>query len=168
MIITTSSHLELKLNRLLIISMITLASACTPSKDNSSNLPNESNQPVKVKLARQQNKVVYGEDTRQDVYEVLDEDLQQRARRSIVAMFNSSDLSINSSTGVVTPEGSSLGSRYRLCDGQRYGNQISASGCSATLIDDDVIVQRVTVSKVRRNVIQSALYLGITCRTATL
>ena len=140
MITSTSSHLGLKLNRLLIIAMITLVSACTPSKDNSSKVTNESDQPVKVKLASQQNKVVYGEDTRQDVYEVLDEELQQRARRSIVAMFNSSDLSINSSTGVVTPEGSSLGSRYRLCDGQRYGNQISASGCSATLIDDDVIV----------------------------
>ncbi len=118
--------------------------ACTQEKDDlASSLPPKGitvSDSSNIDLKSQQNKVIYGEDTRQDVYELVDAELEQRARRSIVAMFDSGNLSINNSSGVVTVQGGTLGRRYRLCNGQRYRNQVTAASCSATLIDDDIIV----------------------------
>ena len=94
---------------------------------------------LQVSLEQARQSVIYGEDTRQDVYELNDFELEQKARRSILAMFDSQSLQI-SSDGSVSIRGGTLSQRYRLCTDQRYRNQIAASSCSATLIDNDIIV----------------------------
>ena len=140
MITYTCSHLRNWPKLLLIIIAIISFGACTSSDSKDQNRSKAPSNDVKVELASQQYKVIYGEDTRQDVYELVDSELEQRARRSIVAIFDSDNLNINAANDVVTVQGGTLGRRFRLCNDQRYRNQIAASSCSATLIDDDVVV----------------------------
>lgn len=92
-----------------------------------------------VRLETAQQEVVYGEDDRQDVYEVEDPALEQLARRSIMAMISSRSITIDQD-GSVSLRAGTLDQRYGLCSNQRYQEQITAASCSATLIDDDLIV----------------------------
>jgi MYXO-CTERM domain-containing protein len=83
--------------------------------------------------------VVYGDDDRQDWWEVEDPELQQLTRQSIVALMSlgSFDRS-DPNNWIVTSN--TLGENRNLCDGERYADQPAAAGCSGTLIGPDLVL----------------------------
>lgn len=91
-----------------------------------------------VQLASASQEVIYGADTRVEVYQASDA-LAEKARRSIFAMISAQaiDMSDPSDVGLFAD---TLGSSYGLCPDQRFRDQPTASSCSATLIDDDLLV----------------------------
>jgi len=84
--------------------------------------------------------VVYGIDDRKDVYVHPNAVLRQRARDSAVALFDSTRIVRYAVDGTWSPAGTTLGFAHNLCPGERYASQISASFCSGTLIDDDLVL----------------------------
>ena len=126
---------------LLIVAGLSGCSSQTESSDRSSPVTRlgEPATTHSVSLEVRQDQVIYGEDTRRDLYEVDDPELERLARRSIMAMFSENALQANDD-GSITVRGNTLGSRYGLCEDQRYRDQPAASSCSATLVDDDLIV----------------------------
>ena len=131
----------LGLNSVLICGLILgWLGGCTPhSKDSHQVLDSSSTVAPPVLLEERHDKVIYGEDTRQDVYELEDPDLERLARRSIMAMFSADSVRVGDD-GQVSLQSTTLGQRYQLCNDQRYISQPAAASCSSTLIDDDLIV----------------------------
>ncbi|QSQ22182.1 trypsin-like peptidase domain-containing protein [Pyxidicoccus parkwayensis] len=89
---------------------------------------------------QQQQPVVYGTDNRTDVYAHADATLRARAQQSTVALMNTSDYTVNATTGVVTFNASTLQSAYNLCSTERFLSDLTPAFCSGTLIDDDLVL----------------------------
>lgn len=83
--------------------------------------------------------VVYGTDNRTDVYAHPDATLRQRALQSTVALIPA-DVIDASNPGNVRFWSYTLGQAEGLCSGQRFLNDPTASGCSGTLIGDDLVL----------------------------
>ncbi|MCP4504358.1 MAG: trypsin-like peptidase domain-containing protein [Deltaproteobacteria bacterium] len=83
--------------------------------------------------------VVYGDDNREDYYASSNEALRTLTRESIVALMLPSfiNASVPENVSFNAP---SLGQRLGLCSNQRFVDQPSASFCSGTLIDDDLVL----------------------------
>ena len=122
-----------------LISIATLIGGCSSSDPELETTTPSRDTHTDITLEAHEREVIYGEDTRRDLYQVDEPALATLARTSIMAMISESNVNV-SSDGAVTLLGGTLQRRYQLCEGQRYGDQITASSCSATLIDDDVIV----------------------------
>ncbi|MBN1946500.1 MAG: trypsin-like peptidase domain-containing protein [Bradymonadales bacterium] len=86
-----------------------------------------------------QQPVVYGEDDRADWYAHPDEALQDLARLSAVALIPLHEVD-ESDPESIQIEAVSLGEQQDLCDGERFADQPAAAACSATLIDDDLVL----------------------------
>ena len=114
-----------------LICLLSLSACLSPQ-------PTEQPQRPELTLATAQSEVIYGEDTRVDVYQAPDE-LAQRARRSIMAMIPSDRID-ESDPSNIELRAATVGQNYRLCDDQRFRDQLAAASCSATLIEDDLIV----------------------------
>jgi para-nitrobenzyl esterase len=84
-------------------------------------------------------RVIYGEDTRKDVYELERDDLRARAQSSIFAMINADSVD-ESDPDDIRMISAPIGTSYDLCEGERYFNQPTAASCSMTLIEDDLLV----------------------------
>lgn len=82
---------------------------------------------------------IYGDDDRQDWYAHPDEDLRNLTEFSIVSFMDPRVLN-DSDPNDVTIRSGTLGDRWGLCSGERFADQPTASGCSATLIDDDLVL----------------------------
>jgi V8-like Glu-specific endopeptidase len=83
--------------------------------------------------------VVYGIDHRQDVFAHSDLSLRRLAQQSSVALISPiaiNALDPNNITFVAPP----LGFVRNLCPGQRFAGDPTASSCSGTLIDDDLVL----------------------------
>ena len=83
--------------------------------------------------------VVYGEDDRQDVYAHPDMALRELTRRSIVALVPAMNVDTSDPARVVL-SGDPLGMSMNLCPGERFANDPTASSCSGTLIDDNLVL----------------------------
>lgn len=90
-------------------------------------------------IGSQQQSVIYGDDDRRDVYDHPDPAWQQRARESVVALFQESNLD-RSDPNNIRVTGPTLGDRVGLCEEQRFRNHPTGSDCSGTLIDDDLVL----------------------------
>ncbi len=90
-------------------------------------------------LGRHQAPIIYGDDNRLEVYEVQDELLRERARRSTVAFILPRRLreSVQGSFAIEAPPVESV---YGLCGGERFTGQPTAAWCSGVLIDDDLVL----------------------------
>ena len=83
--------------------------------------------------------VVYGADDRKDVFEHDNESLKTLARKSIVALMES-DAIDESDPNAIRYNAATLGEAYGLCPTERFRDQPTASSCSGTLIDDDLVL----------------------------
>lgn len=84
--------------------------------------------------------VIFGEDDRVEVYEVGDEALREAVVRAVPAMIRADRVQVDELTGEVTFDTRRLGVSRELCEGEAHFDQPTAAGCSATLIDDDLVL----------------------------
>ncbi len=82
---------------------------------------------------------MYGTDDRTDVYAHPDADLRALAQRSIVALVRARRVDASDPNNV-TLSSRTLGEEESLCRGERFADDPTASYCSGTLIDDDLVL----------------------------
>ena len=85
-------------------------------------------------------KIVYGYDSRKDVYEETDAPIRRRAQLSAVVLMDHGSLSCSSVTGECTPTARSLGQSRSLCNGEKFADQPTAGFCSGTLISPNHVL----------------------------
>lgn len=83
--------------------------------------------------------VVYGVDDRQDVYAFADQTWAARALEVSAAMVDTSQINASNPDNITLSAGT-LGNDYDLCSGERFTDQQTAAGCSATLIAPDLVL----------------------------
>lgn len=96
-------------------------------------------QSADVAVGESQSPIIYGEDNRQDLYEVEDRTLRAVARSSVVALIESSRV-YRPNSGAVRIAPRTLREAYSLCRGERFENQPAAATCSGVLIDRDLVL----------------------------
>ena len=84
--------------------------------------------------------VIFGEDDRVEVYEVTNTALREAVIRAVPAMIRAGSVNIDEATGRVTFSTLPLGRSRNLCPGEAHFDQPTAPSCSATLIDDDLVL----------------------------
>ncbi len=84
--------------------------------------------------------VVYGEDDRLEWYELEDSALRDQSRDTAAALVGWGDVRIEADGAVSLPATPTLHDAYTLCADQRFRDQPTASFCSGTLIDDDLVL----------------------------
>lgn len=111
--------------------------ACTPSAPAPapSGQANQAGPPGQVEAP-----VVYGDDDRREWFELEAGPLSATTRSSAVALIGLGDVDIDATGGVSLPMSPTLTDTYGLCADQRYRTQPTASFCSGTLIDDDLVL----------------------------
>lgn len=82
------------------------------------------------------NKVIYGEDDRLDVFETTDS-LHFELSKSTAAMIGGSSINMDGALAVVT--GSTLAQRG-ICASAKFADQITAANCSGFLVGEDLLV----------------------------
>lgn len=85
------------------------------------------------------NRVVYDNDDRLDVYAHPNATLRARGRESTCAMMQSSALDMSDPNNIRFNV-VNLGTVRNLCPTERFRNDPAAASCSATLIDDDLVL----------------------------
>ncbi|WPB78812.1 serine protease [Archangium violaceum] len=91
------------------------------------------------KLGEKQSEVIYGTDSRQDVYAHTNATLRLRAEQATVALMNPSDFNATNPNNV-TFTGAALGTAYNLCSTERFRTDPTSAFCSGTLIADDLVL----------------------------
>ncbi|XXF77085.1 serine protease [Myxococcaceae bacterium GXIMD 01537] len=110
---------------------LTFAAACGPSQEAETPAPTP---------GTKENPVVYGTDDRTDVYAHADATLRARAQQATVALMFPSDIDDTNPNDIQFPGIPTLQEWYGLCSTERFLNDPSASFCSGTLIDDDLVL----------------------------
>lgn len=95
--------------------------------------------PPAPQLQASQHPVVYGEDTRQDVYAHPDEALRELTRRAIVSEVGLDSIDRSDPDGFVL-DGRVLGESRNLCEGERFVEQIRVGSCSGTLVGPQTVL----------------------------
>lgn len=95
--------------------------------------------PASVHLGQARDSLIYGEDTRRDVYEVDNAQLAQLAIQSTVAFISAEHL-VNTSDGSLAIVSDTLGESNNLCPGEAFATQPVAATCSGVLIDDQLVL----------------------------
>ncbi len=91
---------------------------------------------VSMQASFAQNKVIYGEDNRLDLYEVTDPMLQELAL-STAAMIAKDRLEQDGNFYDITAD---TLADYGVCSGERFTEQLMPANCSGFLVGDDVLV----------------------------
>ncbi len=86
-----------------------------------------------------QNKVIYGEDNRLDVYEATDS-LHLELANSTAAQISNSSLKLDESGDAYTVTGGTLQSAFRICSNERFATQTAVARCSGFLVGPDLLV----------------------------
>jgi len=90
-------------------------------------------------LGEKREAIIYGEDDRKDVFEHPDVMWRDRVNNSVVALIPPRLLQ-RPTNGLVTITADTLKGAYGLCDGERFAEQPAGADCSATLIDEDLVL----------------------------
>ena len=90
-------------------------------------------------MAKRAEPVIYGEDDRQELYELNPVERQATIRGSVAALMWAHRITY-AEGGSVLLRANSLEETLGLCRGERFGEQAAAAHCSATLIDDDLVL----------------------------
>jgi V8-like Glu-specific endopeptidase len=84
--------------------------------------------------------VIFGADDRVEVHEVTNAALREAVIRAVPAMIRADRVNVDPSTNAVTFDVNRLGPSRELCEGEAHYDQPTAPSCSATLIDDDLVL----------------------------
>ena len=90
-----------------------------------------------VAALRGRQKVIYGTDNRQELYDVTDPAILTDAD-SVVALISSSSITDNGN-GTSTLKGPQFSDRYRLCSSEPFGNQPVIAFCTGFLVDPNIV-----------------------------
>ena len=121
---------------LLGISLFYTLSGCT-QKESVDSLKISSQE---IQLQSNQYKVIYGDDSRRDYYEVSDEHpLKSLMHDSTVMLVRPNRVSLTEDDRV-TFDAPTLGVKKTLCSGQRFYTQPAPGFCSGTLIDSNLVL----------------------------
>lgn len=90
-----------------------------------------------VAALRAQQKVIYGTDDRQEIYDVIDSAILTDAD-SVVALVAASSITDNGD-GTSTLAGPQFAARYQLCPDEPFGNQPVIAFCTGFLVDPSII-----------------------------
>ena len=90
-----------------------------------------------IEELRVRQKVIYGVDDRQDLFEVTDQALRDDAD-TVVSLFFSSDIRDNRD-GTSTLATQNFGETYDLCDGEAFRQQPVGAFCTGFLVGEDLI-----------------------------
>lgn len=94
---------------------------------------------VQVWGGQMEAKVIYGNDDRQDIYQVQDNRLQSLAR-STVALMKSSTVKISRNSRNARLVAPKFADAMGLCDDEPFKEQLSAGFCSGTLVGPDLVL----------------------------
>ncbi len=86
---------------------------------------------------RDQQKIIYGTDDRNDIYEVTERRILTNAE-SVVALVDVSDITDNGN-GTSTLNGTNFGVARNLCQNEPYRNQPTVAFCSGFLVDLSIV-----------------------------
>ncbi|MGP1387954.1 MAG: trypsin-like serine peptidase [Thainema sp.] len=106
-----------------------------------------------VKALRDRQKVIYGTDNRQEIYDLTDPALITDAD-SVVALVEASSITDNGN-GTSTLNGTQFSTRYHLCPSEPFGKQPVVAFCTGFLVDPSIVataahcVQESSLSTVR-------------------
>jgi MYXO-CTERM domain-containing protein len=92
-----------------------------------------------AKLAGSEKPVVYGEDDREDVYAYADQVWAARAAEYSAAIIGADSLDMTDPNNVVVVA-DTLTEAFGVCSDERFGPQLTAANCSATLIAPDLVL----------------------------
>lgn len=82
---------------------------------------------------------IYGSDGRADYYEA--DHVYQRLADSTAALFRSRDVYLDAGRGTASIDmGKTIGDKFNLLEGERYGDQPFGSFCSSFLVGEDLVV----------------------------
>ncbi|UOF01557.1 trypsin-like serine peptidase [Bdellovibrio reynosensis] len=81
-------------------------------------------------------RVIYGEDNRKDLYEVTNP-LQKKLADSTVALIKSARITERATTSIITAK--TFKENYNLCSSEPFGEQENAGFCSGVLVAKDII-----------------------------
>lgn len=84
-----------------------------------------------------ENRVIYGEDNRLDIYQVTDKKLLEIAD-STVALIPGTDVTI--ANGMATLAGEKFADAYGLCEQERFREQNTSAFCSGSLVAPNMII----------------------------
>jgi hypothetical protein len=90
-----------------------------------------------AKAIKEQQRVIYGTDDRQDVFQITDSANFHDAD-SVVALFNKGDI-VDNGNGTSTLQTSNFGTTQNLCSGEPFRNQPAGAFCSGFLVAPDTI-----------------------------
>ncbi|WP_416669836.1 trypsin-like serine peptidase [Egbenema bharatensis] len=90
-----------------------------------------------VEALRFQQKVIYGVDNRQEIYQLSDPALLTDAD-SVVALVMNTSITDNGN-GTSTLNGSQFSTKYQLCSSEPFGNQPVVAFCTGFLVDPSII-----------------------------
>ncbi len=116
--------------RIILITSIILSIGCQKN----SNL----NEPTTTEDSKNQEKVIYGDDDRKDIYEVQSSNLLELSK-STVALIEKSKLKQNSD-GSYNVTSTKYSDDYRLCSSEPFFEQRLAAFCSGSLVGKNLIL----------------------------
>lgn len=90
-----------------------------------------------VVALRTQQKVIYGTDDRDDMYQVTDRRILTDAD-SVVALIDAGSI-VDNGNGTSTLNGQNFGARYSLCQNEPFRNQPTIAFCSGFLVDPSIV-----------------------------
>jgi hypothetical protein len=90
-----------------------------------------------IDALRGQQKVIYGTDDRQDMYQIIDAKIIADAD-SVVTLLHAGDI-VDNGNGTSTINGQNFGTRYSLCITEPFRDQMTAAFCSGFLVDPSLI-----------------------------
>jgi V8-like Glu-specific endopeptidase len=109
-------------------------------------------------------KSIYGQDSRQDLYEISDQRTIDLAQ-STVALMKASDVTIQGSTA--TFGGDTFQSQMGLCSSEKFAEQKSAAFCSGSLVAPDVILTAGHCVETQFDCTQTKFVFGFALRAAS-
>lgn len=95
--------------------------------------------PSSPRLGLARDAVIYGDDSRRDVYAVDRVELAQLALGSTVAFMSAEHL-VTGADGTVTITADTLAESNNLCPGEAFASQPAAATCSGVLVDDQLVL----------------------------
>ena len=84
-------------------------------------------------------KVIYGEDNRQDLYEIKGRSAWKTLANSTVALMKKSDVKFNSAGDALLPE-EMIGDQMKFCQDERFYEEQTAAFCSGALVGKDLVL----------------------------
>src|SRR6476646_10064405 len=97
-------------------------------------------EPSSLRTGQVDDDLIYGDDSRRDVYAVDDARLARIALQGTVAFLSAEHLVRDSMGGTFAIVSETLGASNHLCPGESFETQPAAATCSGVLVDDQLVL----------------------------